>query len=83
MVAASGHTALNVVITALRKAGTSNPEAIRNAIAQTQLTAATGHISFNALGEVRKNVQVQIVRNGEWHYHSEIRDQKLLAPPES
>jgi branched-chain amino acid transport system substrate-binding protein len=83
MVAASGHTALNVVITALRKAGTSNPEAIRNSIAQTQLTAATGHISFNALGEVRKNVQVQIVRNGDWHYHSEIRDQKLLAPPES
>ena len=83
MVAASGHTALNVVIAALRKAGTSNPEAIRNAIAQTQLTAATGHISFNALGEVRKNVQVQIVRNGGWHYHSEIRDQTLLAPPES
>jgi len=83
MVAASGHTALNVVIAALRKAGTSNPKAIRNAIAQTQLTAATGHISFNALGEVRKNVQVQIVRNGGWHYHSEIRDQTLLAPPES
>jgi branched-chain amino acid transport system substrate-binding protein len=83
MVAASGHTALNVVIAALRKAGTSNPKAIRNAIAQTQLTAATGHISFNALGEVRKNVQVQIVRNGSWHYHSEIRDQTLLAPPES
>ena len=83
MVAASGHTALNVVIAALRIAGTSNPKAIRNAIAQTQLTAATGHISFNALGEVRKNVQVQIVRNGSWQYHSEIRDQTLLAPPES
>jgi len=83
MVAASGHTALNVVIAALRIAGTSNPKAIRNAISQTQLTAATGHISFNALGEVRKNVQVQIVRNGSWHYHSEIRDQTLLAPPES
>jgi branched-chain amino acid transport system substrate-binding protein len=83
MVAASGHTALKVVIAALRRAGTSNPKAIRNAIAQTQLTAATGHISFNTLGEVRKNVQVQIVRNGGWHYHSEIRDQTLLAPPES
>jgi len=83
MVAASGHTALKVVIAALRTAGTSNPKAIGNAIAQTQLTAATGHISFNTLGEVRKNVQVQIVRNGGWHYHSEIRDQTLLAPPES
>ncbi len=83
MVAASGHTALNVVIAALRKAGTGNSDAIRNAIAKTQLAASTGHISFNALGEVRKNVQVQIVSDGDFHYHSEIRDQTLLAPPES
>ena len=83
MVAASGHTALNVVIAALRKAGTGNSDAIRNAIAKTQLTASTGHISFNALGEVRKNVQVQIVSDGDFHYHSEIRDQTILAPPES
>ena len=83
MVAASGHTALNVVIAALRKAGTGNSDAIRNAIAKTQLAASTGHISFNALGEVRKNVQVQIVRDGDFHYHSEIRDQTILAPPES
>ena len=83
MVAASGHTALNVVIAALRKAGTGNSDAIRNAIAKTQLAAATGHISFNALGEVRKNVQVQIVSDGDFHYHSEIRDQTILAPPES
>ena len=83
MVAASGHTALNVVIAALRKAGTGNTDAIRNAIAKTQLAASTGHISFNALGEVRKNVQVQIVSDGDFHYHSEIRDQTILAPPES
>jgi branched-chain amino acid transport system substrate-binding protein len=83
MVAASGHTALNVVIAALRKAGTGNSDAIRNAIAKTQLAASTGHISFNALGEVRKNVQVQIVSDGDFHYHSEIRDQTILAPPES
>lgn len=83
MVAASGHTALKVVIAALRKAGTSSPDAIRDAISKTNLKAATGHISFNQLGEVRKNVQVQIVRGGDWHYHSEIRDRVLLAPPES
>ena len=83
MVAASGHTALNVVIAALRKAGTGNSDAIRNAIAKTQIAASTGHISFNALGEVRKNVQVQIVSDGDFHYHSEIRDQTILAPPES
>ena len=83
MVSASTHTALKVVVAALRKAGTNNPDAIRKAITQTQLSAATGHISFNNLGEVRKNVEVQIVRDGDWHYHSTIRDQTLLAPPES
>ncbi len=83
MVSASTHTALKVVVAALRKAGINNPDAIRKAITQTQLSAATGHISFNKLGEVRKNVEVQIVRDGDWHYHSTIRDQTLLAPPES
>ena len=83
MVSASTHTALKVVVAAWKKAGTNNPDAIRKAITQTQLSAATGHISFNKLGEVRKNVEVQIVRDGNWHYHSTIRDQTLLAPPES
>ena len=83
MVSASTHTALKVVVSALRKAGTNNPDAIRKAITQTQINAATGKISFNKLGEVRKNVEVQIVKDGDWHYHSTIRDQTLLAPPES
>ena len=81
MVAASGHTAMKVLVAAMKKAGTTSPSAIRNAIAQTNLIASTGSISFNDLGEVQKNVQVQVVRDGGFHYHSEIRDQVLLAPP--
>ena len=81
MVAASGHTAMKVLVAAMKKAGTTSPAAIRNAIAQTNLVASTGSISFNDLGEVQKNVQVQVVRDGDFHYHSEIRDQVLLAPP--
>ena len=81
MVAASGHTAMKVLVAAMIKAGTTSPSAIRNAIAQTNLVASTGSISFNDLGEVQKNVQVQVVRDGDFHYHSEIRDQVLLAPP--
>ena len=68
-------------VAAMKKAGTTSPSAIRNAIAQTNLVASTGSISFNDLGEVQKNVQVQVVRDGDFHYHSEIRDQVLLAPP--
>jgi branched-chain amino acid transport system substrate-binding protein len=54
---------------------------LRDAVAKTDLTASTGHISFNALGEVQKDVQVQIVKNGNWHHHSVISDAVLLAPP--
>jgi branched-chain amino acid transport system substrate-binding protein len=81
MVAASAHTAVKVIVAALRKAGTSSKSALRDAIAATSLTASTGNISFNALGEVRKDVQVQVVKDGNWHHHSVISDAVLLAPP--
>ena len=82
MVAASGHTAAVVAIAAMRKAGTDDPKAIRDAIASIILQASTGEISFNKLGEVRKDVQVQVVRDGQWRHHSVISDDKLLAPPD-
>ena len=81
MVAASAHTAVKVAAAALTKAGSSDRAAVRNAIAETKLTASTGDISFNALGEVRKSVQVQIVKDGNWHHHSVINDAELLTPP--
>ncbi|MFT5221675.1 MAG: branched-chain amino acid transport system substrate-binding protein, partial [Gammaproteobacteria bacterium] len=81
MVAASAHTAVKVLVSAMRKAGTTDKAKIRDAIAATSLTAATGNISFNDLGEVRKDVQVQIVKDGNWRRHSIISDPDLLAPP--
>lgn len=81
MVAASAHTAIKVLAAALKSAGSTDRAAIRNAIAATNLTASTGQISFNDLGEVQKAVQVQIVRDGDWHRHSIIDDAVLLAPP--
>ncbi|MEH6526935.1 MAG: ABC transporter substrate-binding protein [Sneathiella sp.] len=81
MVAASGHTAVKVLVDAMRKAGTSDAAALRDAIAQTNLTASTGTISFNELGEVQKDVQVQVVKDGAWHHYAIISDKKLLAPP--
>jgi branched-chain amino acid transport system substrate-binding protein len=82
MVAASGHTAVKVAAAALAKVGDSDPAAIRDAIAATTVQASTGTISFNALGEVRKDVQVQVVKGNSWHRHSVISDPMLLAPPE-
>lgn len=81
MVAASAHTATNVAIEAMREAGTTDRAAIRDAIAGLTLEASTGTISFNDLGEVQKNVQVQVVKDGDWHRHSVISDAELLAPP--
>ncbi|QPC94573.1 ABC transporter substrate-binding protein [Mesorhizobium sp. INR15] len=82
MVAASAHTAVNVAIEAMKKAGTTDRKAIRDAIAATNMVASTGTITFNQLGEVRKDVQVQIVKDGNWHHYSVISDPVLLAPPE-
>ena len=81
MVAASGHTAVLVLAAAMKKAGTTDRKAIRDAIAATHITASTGDISFNPLGEVLKDVQVQVVRDGNWHHYTVISDPVLLAPP--
>ncbi|MCP4631121.1 MAG: ABC transporter substrate-binding protein [bacterium] len=82
MVAASAHTAILVAADALKRSGSTDPEAIRKAIAATNLRVSTGTISFNSLGEVLKAVQNQVVKDGNWHRHSVIDDPALLAPPE-
>lgn len=81
MVAASAHTAILVAADALRRAGSTDPEALRKAIASTNLKVSTGTISFNQLGEVMKAIQNQVVKDGNWHHHSVISDPNLLAPP--
>ena len=81
MVAASAHAAVHVAANALKNAGGTDPAAIRDAIANTDLNTSVGRITFNDLGEVRKDVQVQVVRDGNWHRHSVISDPELLAPP--
>ena len=81
MVAASAHTAVMVAADAIKRAGTTDPEAVRKAIAETNLKVSTGTITFNKLGEVQKAVQNQVVKDGNWHRHSIIDDPVLLAPP--
>lgn len=82
MVAASTHTAVNVVAAAMRKAGADDPVKLREAIAATKdLSVATGRIGFNALGEVYKAAQIQIIRGGKFRYYAVIDDPVLLAPP--
>ncbi len=82
MVAASAHTAVMVAADALKRAGSTDPQALQKAIAATNLKVSTGTIAFNELGEVVKAVQNQVVRDGNWHRHSVIDDPALLAPPD-
>ena len=82
MVSASTHTAVLVLAEAMKQVDPSDKAALREAIASTSINAATGNISFNKLGEVRKSVQVQVVRDGGWHHFAVISDPVLLAPPE-
>ena len=81
MVAASGHTAVKALVEAMRKAGSAERDAVRRMLHEVNIEASTGTIAFNALGEVKKDAQVQIVRDGEWRHHSVISDPVLLAPP--
>ena len=82
MVSASTHTAVLVLAEAMKQVDPSDKAALRGAIASTSINAATGNISFNKLGEVKKSVQVQVVRDGGWHHYAVISDPVLLAPPE-
>lgn len=81
MVAASGNAAMTVAIEGLRKAG-SDGKAVRDAIRANEFTTAIGKLSFNDLGEVKKAVQVQVVKDGEFHRYGVIDDLQFLAPPE-
>lgn len=82
MVAASAHTAVKAAALAIKDAGNEEPAQIRDALAAIRMKAATGTIYFNKLGEVQKAVQVQVVRDGQWHRFAVIDDPELLAPPE-
>ncbi len=81
MVAASAHTAVLVMADALSRAADDSMAALRDALASASVSASTGMISFNALGEVEKDVQVQVVKDGNWRHYAIISDRDLLAPP--
>jgi len=83
MVAASSHTSVMVAADAIKRAGSTDPDKILEAIKATDLKVSTGTIRFNALGEVMKDVQVQVVKDGNWHHYAVIDDPALLAPPDN
>ncbi len=81
MIATSSYTAAIVLIEGMNKSGGRGGYTLRDAIATGVFNSPTGILSFNNLHEVRKDVQVQIVRKGILTHHSIISDSLLLAPP--
>ncbi len=81
MVAAASFTATAVAIEGLRKTGGKGGAALRDAIAAGSYNMPIGKLEFNDLHEVRKDIQVQIVKDKAFRRHSVISDPVLLAPP--
>ena len=81
MVGAASYTAVAVVIEGLRKTGGKGGAELRDAMAALTFESPIGKLAFNDLHEVRKDVQVQIVKDKKFRRHSVISDPVLLAPP--
>jgi branched-chain amino acid transport system substrate-binding protein len=81
MVAASTYTATQVLIEGLKTTGGKGGEALRNAMAAGSYDTPIGKLSFNDLHEVKKDLQVQVVKDKAFRRHSVISDAVLLAPP--
>jgi branched-chain amino acid transport system substrate-binding protein len=81
MVAASTYTAMQVLIDGLNKTGGKGGAALRDVIAAGSYDSPIGKLGFNDLHEVKKDLQVQVVKDKAFHRHSIISDSVLLAPP--
>jgi branched-chain amino acid transport system substrate-binding protein len=81
MVAATTNTAVRVAADAIARAGAEDPLKIRDALRGSNVPTATGVIRFNELGEIAKNVQAQVIKDGKFRHFAVIEDPVLLAPP--
>ena len=70
-----------VLIAALRAAKSTEPVAIRDALAATKMHTVVGDLSFNSLHEVQRSFPVSVVKDGKWQSDGVIDDPVLLAPP--
>lgn len=82
MVGASAYDAFMLIADAIKRAGSLNRKAIRNALAAIKdYDGLTGVIKgFTPQREVLKNVQVQIVKNGEFRHFGVVTDPEVITP---
>jgi branched-chain amino acid transport system substrate-binding protein len=82
MVGASAYDAFMIICEGIKRSGSLKGPAIRDAIANIKdYNALTGLIkNFTDIGEVVKEVQVQIVKNGRFRYYGVVTDSDLITP---
>ncbi|MDR3321222.1 MAG: ABC transporter substrate-binding protein, partial [Synergistaceae bacterium] len=82
MVGASAYDAFMIIADALKRAGSTDGKAIRDAIAATKnYEGLTGVINgFDEAGEVLKPVQLQEIREGKFRYFGIVSDPELIKP---
>lgn len=82
MVGASAYDAFMIIVDAIRRAGTTEPDKVRKAIAETKgFDGLTGVINgFTEIGEVVKPVQVQIVKGGDFKFFGVVDDPAIITP---
>jgi branched-chain amino acid transport system substrate-binding protein len=67
----NAYDAANIIIAALKQAGTKDHAAIAKAIRDIQYDGAMGHISFDDNGQTKLPVELELreVKNGAWAIH--------------
>ncbi len=82
MVGASSYDALKILAAAIEKVGT-DPKAITKFIAESPgFDTLTGPVRRFMKGEPLKPVQVQVVREGKFRYHSVVDNPEVITPPQ-
>ena len=82
MVGASAYDAFEVIFKAIEVAGSTEPKAVRDAIASLKdFPTVTGTLLYySEKGEAVKPVQIQIIKDAAYHYYDIIDDPAVITP---
>jgi branched-chain amino acid transport system substrate-binding protein len=82
-VGATTYSAIALMADAIKRAGSTDPRKVRDALAATKnFPHLAGElVSFNSLREINMPLNVNVVKDGHFRHFAWIDDLKLLAPP--
>lgn len=83
-VAANCFSAVMIMADAIKRAGSTDPKKIRDALAATKnFPMLTGNLAyFNAIGEIYMPLEVTVVKDGNFSGAAVIDDPSILTPPD-